>query len=113
MTPATPRRVGRRLGFGFALLLILSRPAPVAADDSAEFFEKRIRPLLVEHCHGCHGPAKQKASLRLDSRAAVLEGGDNGPAVTPGKPDDSRLVQAVRYEGELKMPPKGKLAEQQ
>ncbi len=62
-----------------------------------EFFEKEIRPVLADNCYSCHGPKKQKASLRLDSRAAVLKGGESGPAVVPGKPDESRLVIAIRH----------------
>src|SRR5262245_40846382 len=81
--------------------------------DSPEFFEKKVRPVLIEHCLKCHGDVKGKApkgDLRLDSRQAMLKGGDNGPAVVPGSPDKSRLVQAVRYQNpDLQMPPKGKL----
>src|SRR4051812_32170646 len=60
-----------------------------------EFFEKRVRPLLVERCQECHGSEKQKGGLRLDSRAGLLAGGDTGPAAAPGRPDDSLLVHAV------------------
>ncbi|WP_165244471.1 PSD1 and planctomycete cytochrome C domain-containing protein [Paludisphaera soli] len=73
-----------------------------------EFFEKQVRPILVERCFGCHGPEKQKGELRLDSRAAVLEGGTTGPAVEPGDVESSLLVEAIRY-GDLQMPPKSKL----
>ncbi len=80
--------------------------------ESVEFFEARVRPILAEKCLKCHGPEKQSSSLRLDSRAAVLKGGDSGPAAVPGKPGESLLVQAVDHQhGELKMPPKGKLPE--
>ena len=83
--------------------------APPAAE-AAEFFEARVRPILVERCVKCHGPRKQSSGLRLDSRVAALEGGDTGPAVVPAKPEESLLVQAVTYRhDELKMPPKGKL----
>jgi Protein of unknown function (DUF1553)/Protein of unknown function (DUF1549)/Planctomycete cytochrome C len=85
-----------------------------AADD--EFFEKKVRPLLVERCHGCHSAAAKKlrGGLRLDSRAGVLKGGDSGPAVVPGQPDKSRLIEAVRYRNEsLQMPPSGKLPQQE
>ncbi len=78
-----------------------------------EFFEKQVRPMLAENCFGCHGPTKQKAKLRLDSRTALLEGGDSGPAVIPGQPDDSRLIKAIHYGDELQMPPRGKLSEEQ
>jgi mono/diheme cytochrome c family protein len=88
-------------------------PAPkkVASADRAaeEFFEARVRPVLVEHCLDCHGTDKKKGGLRLDGRAAMLKGGDTGPAVVPGKPDESALITAVRYDAELQMPPKGKL----
>lgn len=74
-----------------------------------EFFEKHIRPILVQHCFECHGPEKTKGGLRLDSRAGWSAGGDSGPAIIPGKPDDSLLIQAIRYGGDYEMPPKGKL----
>jgi hypothetical protein len=87
-----------------------ARPDAVAV----EFFEKKVRPVLTEHCFACHGGAKKKGGLRLDSRAALLTGGDSGPAVVPGKPDDSRLIRAVNHaDDELKMPPKKKLAAEQ
>jgi cytochrome c553 len=95
-----------------ALLAAAVAAAARAADPTPadlEFFEKRVRPVLVEHCVSCHGDKKQKGGLRLDSRAAALAGGDVGPAVVPGKPDDSPLVKAVRYTDDLQMPPKGKL----
>ena len=103
------------------LMLVLGLvPGPVvgphvaAADPKpdpakAEYFEKRVRPLLADHCQQCHGPDKQKGGLRLDSRAALLAGGDSGPAVVPGKPGESRLVKAVGYDGDLRMPPKTRL----
>ena len=79
---------------------------------AAEFFEARVRPILVDQCLKCHGPKKQSSGLRLDSREAVLKGGDSGPAVVLGKPEESLLVQAVaRTHAELKMPPAGKLPE--
>jgi len=80
--------------------------------EAGEFFEARVRPILAERCLKCHGPEKQSSGLRLDSRAAVLKGGDSGPAVVPGKPGQSLLIQAVDHRhGELKMPPKGQLPE--
>jgi hypothetical protein len=91
------------LAFGAAL------PAGAPAQE-AEFFERRVRPVLVEKCLKCHGPKKQMGGLRLDSREAALQGGDGGPAVRPGDPDGSPLVQAVRRAGQLKMPPKRALA---
>ncbi len=89
-------------------------PAFAAAPtpEQAEFFEKRIRPVLVEHCYGCHsvGATKLKGGLVLDSRAGVIKGGDTGPALTPGEPDASLLIQALRHtDPNLTMPPKTKL----
>ncbi len=80
--------------------------------ESIEFFESRVRPILVDSCLKCHGPKKQSSGLRLDSREAVLKGGENGPAVVAGKPAESLLVQAVSHTHEdLKMPPSGKLSD--
>jgi hypothetical protein len=80
-----------------------------ASDPDAAFFESAVRPILVERCHSCHGPAKAKAGLRLDSRAAVLAGGESGPAIVPGMPGESLLIDAINY-GELhQMPPKSRL----
>src|SRR5205823_4515254 len=76
------------------------------------FFEAKIRPVLVEHCYKCHSTEgkKQQGGLHLDTRDALRKGGDSGPVVVPGKPAESRLVKAVRYDdSDLKMPPKGKL----
>jgi hypothetical protein len=87
-------------------------PAAEPAAD-LEFFEKRIRPLLVKHCHECHGGGKSvEANLRLDSSQGWLVGGDNGPAIVPGKPEESLLILAIRYGGDFEMPPEGKLPDE-
>jgi hypothetical protein len=83
--------------------------AAAPGPEALEYFEKRVRPVLVEKCQSCHGPKKQQGGLRLDSRAGLLKGGDNGPVVQPGQPEKSTLIHAVRQDGDLKMPPKGKL----
>ena len=90
--------------------------ATAQADDKAEFFEQKIRPLLVEHCGKCHGDEKAtkgkeaKGGLRTDGRAALLKGGDNGPSVVPGDLTKSKLIEAIRYANiDLQMPPSGKL----
>src|SRR4051812_29467083 len=75
--------------------------------EGVEFFEKNVRPVLVENCQKCHGSSKQFAGLRLDSRQAMIEGGENGPVLIPGDPDQSPIVQAIRHEGDVRMPPKG------
>jgi hypothetical protein len=85
-------------------------PAPPKPDSQAvEFFEKKVRPMLAENCVSCHGPKRQQAGLRLDSRNALLKGSEDGPVVVPGEPDKSALIRAVRYGGEIKMPPKAQL----
>ena len=66
-----------------------------------------MRPVLVDHCQKCHGSSKQFAGLRLDSRQAMIEGGENGPVLVPGDPDQSPMIQAIRHEGDVRMPPKG------
>ncbi len=78
----------------------------------ADFFETKIRPIFAEHCFSCHGPKKHQAGLRLDSKAAALRGGDEGPVLVPGEPEKSALIKAIRHEGDVKMPPKGKLSAQ-
>lgn len=95
-------------------LTIFGRDAFVRADDDAGvvFFEKKIRPILVEHCYQCHSPKAKKigGGLLLDSRDGVRHGGESGTAIEPGKPDESLLISAVRYSGDApRMPPKGKL----
>ncbi len=87
--------------------------ADAAAENrAAEFFETRVRPVLADSCISCHGPAKQRGGLRLDSRAALLKGADSGLVLVEGQPDKSSLVRAVRYADQIKMPPapKTKLA---
>ncbi len=87
--------------------------AAVAADDPAgmEFFEKKIRPILVDNCYKCHSQQSQKVKggLLLDTREGLLKGGDTGPAIKPGDVEQSLLIKAVRYtDDDLQMPPKNK-----
>ncbi len=86
--------------------------APLPPRKAAEFFEKSVRPVLAENCFGCHNEQKQKGGLRLDSRQAMLNGGDTGPALVPGHPEQSLLLKAIHYKDDLKMPPKGQLRDQ-
>ena len=87
----------RFAGITFPLLLAASvAGAADPAQNGDEFFEKEVRPLLVERCLQCHGENKTKGDLKLTSREALLKGGDRGPAVAPGKPDESLIVQAIR-----------------
>jgi len=77
----------------------------IEVDDRINHFEKKIRPLLAEHCWSCHGPDERQGGLRLDSEKAVHRGSEMGPVVLPGKVDESRLIQVVRRKGDVKMPP--------
>jgi hypothetical protein len=79
--------------------------------DQLEFFEKHIRPVLAERCYPCHSAkaGKTKAGLSLDSAAGVLRGGESGPVIVPGKPSESALISAIRYESN-EMPPDGRLS---
>ena len=105
---------GIELWSGDGIVPALTR-TPFASDptpDQLAFFESKIRPVLIESCYECHSATatKIKGGLVLDSRAGVQKGGDTGPAVTPGDPDASLLVQALRHATEdLAMPPKKKL----
>ncbi len=82
--------------------------------DELAFFEAKVRPVLAGQCFACHSVKAKTpfAGLRLDSREAMLKGGDHGPVLVPGKPGQSRLVEAVRFQG-LRMPPTGKLPDDQ
>ena len=101
---------------GLAIPLARAASTPTSAADKTdaaglEFFEKHVRPVLIENCYGCHsaGAEKLKGGLYLDTRDGILKGGDNGPAIVPGNPDKSLLIRAVRYtDKDLKMPPKDK-----
>jgi hypothetical protein len=92
-----------------------AQPAAVKTDrlDPAveQFFEQKVRPLLVTKCMECHGSQKQKGGLRLDSRDAVVKGGDAGSVIASVNPATSLLLEVISYQGDLKMPPKSKLSE--
>ena len=92
-------------------MLFVATPAAFA-DEDFEFFEKRIRPVLIRHCYECHSAASSelKGGLRLDSREFIRKGGESGPAVVPGNTSVSLLLDAVRHES-FEMPPDRKLPE--
>ena len=86
--------------------------APFAgADAGTDFFEKKVRPVLVDRCYECHSVEHRiKGGLRLDSREGWLQGGESGPAAHPGAPEKSLLVEAVQYANrDMQMPPKQRL----
>ena len=105
------RRVmsGLMLAWGpLAAIVPASEPTPAVIEQ----FEKQVRPLLAAKCWKCHGDQKQQASLRLDSAYAVAAGGDSGPAVVPGDPEHSPMIQAIRYAEDPKpRHPDGKLSD--
>lgn len=114
--PPIPHRTIPSVFLSIVLLAGMACADSPVADDSThvEFFETMIRPLLVKRCYECHSVDSKplKAGLRLDSKSAMLKGGDSGPAIVPGKPDDSLLIESVRYESN-EMPPNEKLGDAQ
>jgi hypothetical protein len=116
--------IGRRAGWGVILVAAFApsfafcaAPPPSRIDAKLDpagvrFFEQKIRPVLVAQCYECHSAQSKKArgGLRLDTRSGLLEGGDSGPSLVPGKPESSLLIKALRHE-ENAMPPKNKLAD--
>jgi hypothetical protein len=98
------------------IILLFATPIAIAEDRAAptkeqlDFFETKIRPVLVEHCYKCHAAEAKiiKGGLRLDSRDGLIKGGDTGPSVVLGHPEKSLLLKALKYDG-IEMPPKGKL----
>ena len=105
--------------YGILSIVILLAAGLAGASDRAverqrlEFFESKIRPVLVKHCYECHAADSRKlrGGLLVDSRQGLLKGGDSGPAVVPGDPRESLLISALR-QNDFEMPPKGKLSPQ-
>jgi hypothetical protein len=108
--PIKTQLIGRALVLSFVSAM-LSANAQIEhksiTPEQLEFFEKNIRPVLVQHCYECHSEekGKNKGELTLDTRDGIRAGGDRGPAVVPGKVEDSILIQAIRQTGQLRMPP--------
>jgi hypothetical protein len=95
--------------FALCVALLVSNPGTRAAasDPALDHFERKVRPIFAEHCLGCHGDEKQEAGLRLDSREALLKGGETGAAVVSGKPEESLLLATLLHrEPAPKMPRK-------
>jgi mono/diheme cytochrome c family protein len=108
------RGLVRRANF-LATVLIASIPAAraqTAAPDPEASFQARIQPIIFKNCNGCHTFGGHAGELRMDSLATLMKGGGRGPAVAPGHPESSLLLKAVQYgDADLKMPPRGKLAD--
>ncbi len=114
------RRLSFRLAFGLALLASLSGRA-FGADPvdpkGIEFFEKKIRPVLVEQCYSCHSVEAEKnkklrGGLLLDSKAGIAKGGDSGAPIRPGNARESLLLKTLHYTGDVRMPPRRKLPDE-
>src|SRR5262245_60790836 len=103
----------RMFALTVVVLLVHGSAAPAAEDDpkGIDFFEKNIRPILVANCYQCHSASAKelKGELRLDTREGIRKGGESGAALIPGKPEESLLIKAMRFEDGMEMPPNGKL----
>ena len=121
--PSNPLRSLALRVFGMAVCILAGQaeparsaePEPAAITPEQErFFEEKVRPVLASRCLECHGEKKQESGLRLDSRQAVIAGGDSGErAVVPHEPDRSLLVKAINHAGDYHMPPTTKLPDEQ
>lgn len=95
--------IANRLGTIGLLLLSMAGSLVAAPVD----YEREVKPILREHCGACHGVLKQNSGLRVDTGSYLRTGGDSGPAIVPGKPDDSLLIQVLTGRGDFQMPPEG------
>lgn len=118
LLPPTSAAMSPIHSFALAIVLLLANSVGLAqetaiSDEEIRFFERKVRPVLVEHCYGCHSRQAKvlHGGLRLDDAAGWRKGGDSGPLLVAGAPESSLLIQSIRYDGELQMPPKGKLTE--
>ena len=116
MSNSATRQILIAIFVGFAVVAALkgessAKDKPVSPEDRS-FFENKIRPVLVKHCYECHSADSEGVGgkLLLDTRDGVRTGGESGPSVVPGKPDESRIIQALRYDG-IEMPPEQPLPE--
>ena len=96
--------IARQVARSLVCLLVFA--GPVWAAEEVDYL-KDVKPLLSRRCSACHGSLKQQSSLRLDTAAAIRQGGDQGPAIVPGKSGESLLIQAVRGKDGWRMPPEG------
>ncbi len=94
-----------------ALLIVSMAISPLCGQqpsaEALQFFESKVRPILASQCYGCHSSKSRFASggLKLDTRTSFFQGGQSGPPFVPGRPDESKLISAIQYTSELKMPP--------
>lgn len=104
------KRVRSSIGLLVGMLLSLANFATQARADEKQFFNEKILPVLKKHCYECHSAKAKKieSGLKLDTREGLLRGGEMGPVVSPGNPDESPLLSSLRYQ-KLEMPPAAKL----
>ena len=97
-----------------SVLMLFLAIGVLHADDGVAYFEKHIRPVLIERCYSCHSSQSKsvKGGLLLDSKAGLIKGGDSGSALNLQEPHKSLLLEVLKYDGDIKMPPQGKLPEQ-
>src|SRR5687768_4195700 len=97
-------------GAGLLTAAALAEPGVRPASEAAiRQFETEVRPTLLASCVSCHGPKVQMGGLRLDTKAGLLKGGAHGPVIVAGDPAKSPLIEVIRYQGKVKMPPAGPL----
>lgn len=114
LTISHPERLARYMAALAALTCSITTRAAEPSPEAVEFFETKVRPVLADRCFKCHGAEVQKAGLRLDGRTTMLQGGEGGPVLLEGdQAANSRLLQAIKYDTQTKMPPDGKLAQEQ
>jgi hypothetical protein len=104
------RRLSALVAFA-AVIFYIQFPATASFDE--EFFEKQVRPILVANCQKCHNPNARVAELDLTTAEGFARGGESGPLIDRAKPEESRLLKVISYDGNLKMPPKSKLKDEE
>jgi hypothetical protein len=95
-------------GLSFCLALTAAFPADRPGPEQ-RFFDARVAPILTKRCIGCHNQQLNNGNISFQDRESLLKGGRRGPAIVPGKPDSSLLVQSLQHDGDLQMPPGPKL----
>ncbi len=94
------------------ILAVCAAHGQSAASPAEQLFNQQMKPVITEHCNGCHTYGGHSGGLRMDSYASLMQGGDDGPVIIPGDPDSSMLMNAIRYKDtNLQMPPKGQLSD--
>ena len=96
-----------------ATISVAEEPSP--SDEEIQYFERKIRPILAHRCYSCHSNEAKvlRGGLRLDTAASVQKGGDSGPTLVAGQPDESLLIHSIQYDSDIQMPPKGRLPDEE